>query len=444
MAAITQESFAPPAWMAELESVIHELRRGTPEERLRLDTASVEIPDWREATDTWLPSHSMADLLRYSIRPQVYFIQSIVDPDFTLSTPFPPMKASLGREVRGAIRRVLDQLKLLHDSRPHFAKLARVAHNKVRLEDIIVPGASSNMFRILRIIMGELGYEGDQGARPQPYDPLFMFIRFEDTALISWASLAHEREFPDFNVDGSLFFAPRQSVQMALRFALLRDYHCGDPSSFRSRTQFEVFFIDLDTEEDLVRFLRCPEVARFSQQILAPLRDQVMLIRDRFHLAPPVARDSPWIRFQTSIYMCFLPWQSFIRQAIVPDDRGVPARRIPTPSIASLLYMMRLIRRFGFEGDDEATRASSAEDDLLVVFNHAHETIFGMATRLASSQIRFSNTLSEIQMTPAQGVLSSSLLLSVRVTNLDHEPDVERHRLDPVVTSTDSDSSVSL
>jgi hypothetical protein len=106
--------------------------------------------------------------------------------------------------------------------------------------------------------------------------------------------------------------------------------------------------------------------------------------------------------------------------------------------------MMRLIRRFGFEGDDEATRASNAEDDLLVVFNHAHETIFGMATRLASSQIRFSNTLSEIQMTPAQGVLSSSPLLSVRVTNLDHEPDVERHRLDPVVTPTDSDSFVSL
>lgn len=116
MAAITQESFAPPAWMAELESVIHELRRGTPEERLRLDTASVEIPGWREATDTWLPSHSMADLLQYSIRPQVYFIQSIVDPDFTLSTPFPPMKASLGQEVRGAIRRVLDQLV-----RPPFA-----------------------------------------------------------------------------------------------------------------------------------------------------------------------------------------------------------------------------------------------------------------------------------------------------------------------------------
>ncbi|KAJ7711584.1 hypothetical protein B0H16DRAFT_1480241 [Mycena metata] len=345
------ESFAPPAWMAELESVIHELRRGTPEERLRLDTASVEIPDWREATDTWLPSHSMADLLRYSIRPQVYFIQSIVDPDFTLSTPFPPMKASLGREVRGAIRRVLDQLKLLHDSRPHFAKLARVAHNKVRLEDIIVPGASSNMFRILRIIMGELGYEGDQGARPQPYDPLFAFIRFEDTALISRASLAHEREFPDFNVDGSLFFAPRQSVQMALRFALLRDYHRGDPSSFRSRTQFEVFFIDLDTEEDLVRFLRRPEVARFSQQILAPLRDQVMPIRDRFHLAPPVARDSPWIRFQTSIYMRFL-FQTI--EAFQPDGSQLRP-------VASLLYMMRLIRRFGFEGDDEATRASSAK-----------------------------------------------------------------------------------
>ncbi|KAJ7752167.1 hypothetical protein B0H16DRAFT_1460134 [Mycena metata] len=227
---------------------------------------------------------------------------------------------------------------------------------------------------------------------------------------------------------------------MALRFALLRDYHRGDPTSFRSRTQFEVFFIDLDTEEELVRFLRRPEVARFSQQVLAPLRDQVMQIRDRFHLAPPRSARLALGPFP-DLRLYALPGpQSFIRQAIVPDERGVIAKRIPTPSVTSLLYMMRLVRRFGFEGDDEATRASSAEDDLLVVFNHAHETIFGMATRLASSQIVFSHTLSKIQMTPAQGVLSCAPLLSVRVTNLDHEPDMDSPRLDPVATPSESDS----
>lgn len=98
---------------------------------------------------------------------------------------------------------------------------------------------------------------------------------------------------------------------MALRFALLRDYQRGDPTSFRSRTQFEVFFLDLDTEEELVRYLRRPEVMQFSQGVLVPLRDTVMLIRDRFRVSPPVARDSPWIRHQTSIYLRFLVGDNF-------------------------------------------------------------------------------------------------------------------------------------
>ena len=93
---------------------------------------------------------------------------------------------------------------------------------------------------------------------------------------------------------------------MALRFALLRDYQRGDPSSFRSRTQFEVFFIDLDTEEELVRYLRRPEVSQFSQGVLVPLCDTVMLVCDRFRFSPPIARDSPWIRHQTSIYLRYL------------------------------------------------------------------------------------------------------------------------------------------
>ncbi|KAJ7029779.1 hypothetical protein C8F04DRAFT_1187455 [Mycena alexandri] len=196
---------------------------------------------------------------------------------------------------------------------------------------------------------------------------------------------------------------------MALRFALLRDYQRGAPTSFCTRSQFEVFFIDLDTEEELVCYLRRPEVTNFSQQILVPLRDQVMLVRDHFRGSPPAARDSPWIRHQTSVYMCYL---AYIRRAIVPDVHGIVGKCMPTPSVASLLYMMRLIRRFGFAGDDVATIAECAEDDLLIVFNHAHETIFAMAARLADVPPQYVATLSEIQMAPPGGVLSSLPLLS--------------------------------
>lgn len=101
--------------------------------------------------------------------------------------------------------------------------------------------------------------------------------------------------------------------------------------------------------------------------------------------------------------------------------------------------MMRLIRRFGFAGDDIATIAECAEDDLLIVFNHAHETIFAMAARLADVPPQYVATLSEIQMAPPGGVLSSSPLLSVRVTNLDHEPDAVSLSIDPVPCSTEGE-----
>jgi hypothetical protein len=90
---------------------------------------------------------------------------------------------------------------------------------------------------------------------------------------------------------------------MALRFALLRNYRRNELPTRHSRTQFEVFFIDFDTDEELVRYLRRPEVSKFSLETLAPLRDQVMLIRDRFHGSAPLARDSSWIRRQTAVYM---------------------------------------------------------------------------------------------------------------------------------------------
>ncbi|KAJ7752166.1 hypothetical protein B0H16DRAFT_1723934 [Mycena metata] len=182
MANVTFETFAPPAWMAELESVISELSRSTPEERL----------PWGICYAT-LSAHRSTLSSPRSIRTSLYPLR------------FLACRASLSEEVRGAIRRVLDQLKLLHDSRPHFARLVQIAHNRVRLDDIIVPGACSNMFRILRVVMCEFGYKGDEDRPLLAYDPLFAFTRFESTALGSRSLLGHEREFPEFNVNGSSF-----------------------------------------------------------------------------------------------------------------------------------------------------------------------------------------------------------------------------------------------
>lgn len=105
--------------------------------------------------------------------------------------------------------------------------------------------------------------------------------------------------------------------------------------------------------------------------------------------------------------------------------------------------MMHLIRRFGFAGDDVAVIAEHADDDLLIVFNHAHETIFAMAARLADVPPKYAATLSEIQMAPASGILSNGPLLSVQVTNLDHAPGADfPSSLDPLPSVSEEDSAV--
>ena len=89
------------------------------------------------------------------------------------------------------------------------------------------------------------------------------------------------------------------------------------------------------------------------------------------------------------------------------------AKRVPTPSVASLLYMIRIIRRFGFEGDEISAVAEYGEHDLMVVYNHAHDTIFAMSIRLADIPPRYA-TLSEIEKAVSVGQPPISPSLGVR------------------------------
>lgn len=94
---------------------------------------------------------------------------------------------------------------------------------------------------------------------------------------------------------------------MALRFALLRDGgHRSQPVALRHRTQFETIFLDFDTEEQLVRFLRHPDMVKYCENVLCPIRDIVMLVRDRFRSNPALPKDAPWIRTQGAAYLRLL------------------------------------------------------------------------------------------------------------------------------------------
>ena len=93
---------------------------------------------------------------------------------------------------------------------------------------------------------------------------------------------------------------------MALRFALLRNCPPDGILPIRARSQFEVFYLDFDTEGELARYLRRPEVVVFAETVLSPLRDIALMIRDRFRDASPAPRDSVWLRTQLSHYIQLL------------------------------------------------------------------------------------------------------------------------------------------
>ncbi|KAJ7026011.1 hypothetical protein C8F04DRAFT_1190928 [Mycena alexandri] len=435
MATSVGERFAAPRWLSDVDDEFLAYEDQSPGQRLRESCSELIIPSMDRTDGFFEPRYSMKDLLRFFIRGQIFFVQSTVDPLFHLCSPFRHLAAGDMIDVREALRRIIDQLTAIHDSRPSFAHMLVAQGTRIHTDELLVPGESCNMFRILRVLLEEYGFRGDEGVNGEPARSAAKRIldRFETTAKFLRASTAQLAEFPEYNHDGSSTFMPAVNLDgftdvgallfpsflpnqrvivtaMALRFALLRNYRRNELPTRHSRTQFEVFFIDFDTDEELVRYLRRPEVSKFSLETLAPLRDQVMLIRDRFHGSAPLARDSSWIRRQTAVYMRSI---GYVRQAICPDSHGSVAKRVPTPSVASLLYMIRIIRRFGFEGDEISAVAEYGEHDLMVVYNHAHDTIFAMSIRLADIPPRYA-TLSEIEKAVSVGQPPISPSLGVR------------------------------
>lgn len=90
---------------------------------------------------------------------------------------------------------------------------------------------------------------------------------------------------------------------MALSFALLKDYRLDESPTLRLRSDFEVVYLDFDSEIEMSNYLRRPVMRQFCLEVLRPLRDVIMALRDRFRNASPVPRDSPWIRGQLGAYM---------------------------------------------------------------------------------------------------------------------------------------------
>ncbi|KAJ7732740.1 hypothetical protein DFH07DRAFT_968310 [Mycena maculata] len=171
---------------------------------------------------------------------------------------------------------------------------------------------------------------------------------------------------------------------MALRYGLLKDISHGPAVQLSERAQFDTIFLDFDTEEELSLYLRRPDIQNYCRVVIGPLHDIIMLVRDRFRDEAPLPRDTPWVRAQMSDYIRLL---GSVAAAIHPKDSAASFKRVPTPSLASLIYMRRLIKHFGFHGDNLPLVTEENEQILDTVSIHARDTLMEMSARHSAEDL---------------------------------------------------------
>ncbi|KAJ7817020.1 hypothetical protein B0H13DRAFT_1923192 [Mycena leptocephala] len=279
---------------------------------------------------SWHPDDSLYGSLVANICPSVFYIQMFVNPSFDAALPFAALSFEERISVRKAIRDVLAFLDVLLER--HFPD-TKSLDCRAAVPCVKVPSRSATMFLMLSLFMKEYSFEGDETNLPLP------------TAFLAARGAGTKIEYDHFRINGEL--APGR--RMALRFALLKDVCRPAIGSDRSRSQYEVFFVDFDTQEELVQYLCRPEVVNYCHNVLGPLRDVVSLIRDRFRVRLPLPKDAPWLRRHLANFLHHL---GTVARAIGPDESVGRGKRIPTPSYTCLTYMARLIKKFGYDGNN--------------------------------------------------------------------------------------------
>ncbi|KAJ6592943.1 hypothetical protein B0H19DRAFT_1245742 [Mycena capillaripes] len=337
---------------------------------------------------SWPIPYSFGAYLSGNIHPIIFYIQLAVDPTFSAPARFVELSDIDHVDVRKALGRLLEQLRVVLLA--YFPTIPlKNSEPSVRLLAPSIPSHSFNIFRLLESFLAHYGQSGDLSVSESLSSVLGLLVSASKASVAAQTISASDEafiEYRHFLVSGNLAKFPVISFPrlppspMALRFALSRDVVQGTTPLRSTRSQYEVFFIDFDTHEELTLYLRRPEVINYCHNVLSPLRDIVMLVRDRFRSQAPQPKDIPWLRQQLSQYLRLL---DVVAHAIGPAMSVAQGKRIPTPTTVSQGFMLRLIRKFGFDGDNIEAFEEHHLNNLSIVFQHAADTAGAMSARLA-------------------------------------------------------------
>ncbi|KAJ6465666.1 hypothetical protein C8R47DRAFT_1079269, partial [Mycena vitilis] len=321
--------------------------------------------------ELWRPNLPLRQYLLIQGRLPLSTLHMLVDPFYHLQPSSADFSEADNMSIREAVTTILSVLdRVAFYILSIEVKLKDHGPSMPRY-DICVTSECLNMLRILRVFIDAFGFAGDDNTfQVQRYQEVLDALRVR--AQGSFDILGTPKEFPQFDGCGRLF-------------ALLKDYRLDESPTLRLRSDFEVVYLDFDSEIEMSNYLRRPVMRQFCLEVLRPLRDVIMALRDRFHNASPVPRDSPWIRGQLGAYMIH------IDKIFLAIDRSHPVgpyTRVPTPTPNSIAYMIQLVEQFGFIGDEFSWVEDDLKQKLRAVFMHANDTVAAMNDRLEDEALR--------------------------------------------------------
>ncbi|KAJ7933434.1 hypothetical protein B0H13DRAFT_1856210 [Mycena leptocephala] len=308
----------PRAWLANYRHYL---------ERLLLSVEELSDPHWE-------PDTSIDVFLQARVRPAVYFLQRCTVGEGGLQGPPVDIPSSEREELRLLALRLAGTVRFLSrvrvyrglvETAPTLPLLLQDAPG-ISLENYRVPGCAANMMSIImpwRLLASIILTRN-----------IHSFIGTACCGSCSTRSISSRKSEPFF-------------------FFLFRPLNPMPPSTPKTgvRVRDEFLNCDFSTVGQMVDFAHHPFMARVSREILEPLYQFFLRIREDFTWSPETKTKGEK-RVMRQRVRDYLEMAGHLSDYVIRHHDLAEAKRIPTPRVAWLQVVMRADSVYGFEGDD--------------------------------------------------------------------------------------------
>ncbi|KAJ7829337.1 hypothetical protein B0H13DRAFT_1916574 [Mycena leptocephala] len=327
----------PRAWLANYRHYL---------ERLLLSMEELSDPHWE-------PGTSIDVFLQARVRPAVYFLQRCAVGEGGLQGPPADIPPSEKEELRLLALRLAGTVRFLSrvrvyrglvDNAPSLPLLLQDTPG-LSLENYRVPGCAANMMSIIMVLLGRLcDAEGRDRQALLICSPILQ--EFRATAMAAARQDHTDTEYPQFHRNGQL-------RELFYEIDLFRPLNRMPPSAPKTgvRVRDEFLNCDFPTVGQMVDFAHHPFMARLSREILEPLYQFFLRIREDFTWSPETKTKGEK-RVMCQRVRDYLEMAGRLSDYVIRHHDLAEAKHIPTPRVAWLQVVMRADSVYGFEGDD--------------------------------------------------------------------------------------------